>query len=521
MENEFNFYAPVTIQKGVGENADKMVIGGIASTASKDFDGEFMNPKGFDLSYFTQFGFINWAHQSNKDPLSIVGRPTKATIDHDRNQLYVEATLFKSNEKARQVYALGQILEAEGHHLAFSIEGKVTERDSNDPRKVLGAKITGCAITPTPKNNDSVANIIKGLDDNDFGLVKGMLSAFDDEGNEEDEFEKKEKSMGSESVAPLTPESVDGKVKNLTNNKLDKYLTKGQVLTILREDLPNTSEEMLEKTLDLIVTIEKSIIMNKPEISLESLNEAYEKLGISKGVESSEDNSSASTEELSKGADESDENEDEDEDDNEDDSEEKVEKSTDVYTPSEEAIEASKEILKSVGFTFNESVVEIEEEEEISKGIENKPETDYSELMDLVKGQMSDLNNSFGEKFGAVATIFKGLESKIEASNARNAELEEKINKLGNMSQGKRSITTSYVEKGMSNAPSNDVPDNAMSISRQKQEILAKGDEMCGLSKGNVTDLKLAEAVSQFESSSMVNDTLRNAMSKAGITLVG
>ena len=52
MAGRFKFYCPTEIYKGkidekTGE--EEMLLGGIASTADKDADDEYLDPKGFDL----------------------------------------------------------------------------------------------------------------------------------------------------------------------------------------------------------------------------------------------------------------------------------------------------------------------------------------------------------------------------------------------------------------------------------------------------------------------------------------
>ena len=47
----FNFWCPVEISKAIDPNTgeEQMLLGGIASTADEDSDGEFLDPKGFDI----------------------------------------------------------------------------------------------------------------------------------------------------------------------------------------------------------------------------------------------------------------------------------------------------------------------------------------------------------------------------------------------------------------------------------------------------------------------------------------
>ena len=49
---KFNFWCPLDIQKSVIDpetGQEIMRLGGIASTSDEDSDGEFLDPKGFDI----------------------------------------------------------------------------------------------------------------------------------------------------------------------------------------------------------------------------------------------------------------------------------------------------------------------------------------------------------------------------------------------------------------------------------------------------------------------------------------
>jgi len=159
--NNFSFFSKVKLSKGDDEKSTKMIVSGIASTGSKDADGEFLDPKGFELDYFLDKGFINWNH--GKSPLErVIGKPLiKGTEIKDGNMV-LTCELFPQSELAKEVYQLGEILEAQGLSLGYSIEGEVIERDPMDSRKVTKAKITACAITPNPKNEDAIAELAKG-----------------------------------------------------------------------------------------------------------------------------------------------------------------------------------------------------------------------------------------------------------------------------------------------------------------------------------------------------------------------
>mgnify|MGYP000234621856 CR=1 FL=1 len=83
--DKFKFFVPVDISKAKDENGNEIMrIAGIASTIDRDSDDEILDPSGFDLSYFMKNGFINWHHQTNNSPESIIGEPTVARITDKR-----------------------------------------------------------------------------------------------------------------------------------------------------------------------------------------------------------------------------------------------------------------------------------------------------------------------------------------------------------------------------------------------------------------------------------------------------
>lgn len=168
--NNFRFFIPgLDIQKGKDtEGNDVMKVKGVASTGERDTDEEFLDPEGFDLSYFKKSGFINWNHRAKDNAAAIIGEPTKANVVN--GQFELEGRLYPNSSLAKEVYSLANILASDPNStrkLGWSIEGKVLERDLLDPRKVKRAMITGVAITPTPKNPSTFLDIVKGHLSND------------------------------------------------------------------------------------------------------------------------------------------------------------------------------------------------------------------------------------------------------------------------------------------------------------------------------------------------------------------
>lgn len=166
--NKFNFFIPLNIEKG-GENGQLVKISGVASTDAKDSDGETLIPAGFDFAPLLQSGFLNWNHQARTTSKAICGEPTSAKIINDGKDFFIEGVLYP-NEEGKNVVELAETLQkhSPNRRLGFSIEGQATERDILNPKRVTKARITGVAITQSPKNPNTLMNIVKGEYANEF-----------------------------------------------------------------------------------------------------------------------------------------------------------------------------------------------------------------------------------------------------------------------------------------------------------------------------------------------------------------
>ena len=135
IEEKFSFWCPIekseqVVDPTTGESV--MRLGGIASTSDEDSDGEFLDPKGFDINPLMKTGLVNWHHQAKGQPSAIIGEPSKGEIR--KEGLYLEVDLYPSSKVAHEVFELAEILERDSttRRLGFSIEGKVLKRKSND-----------------------------------------------------------------------------------------------------------------------------------------------------------------------------------------------------------------------------------------------------------------------------------------------------------------------------------------------------------------------------------------------------
>jgi hypothetical protein len=157
-----------------------MKIKGVASTIDVDSDQEILEPSGFILDKFLSTGFLNYNHKSSTDPTSIVGEPTKAYVD--KNGLLVEGFLYPDSKKAVDLWDTIKTVRnnSSNRRIGMSIEGKALERDPLNPKRITKALITGCAITPTPKNAHTLVEVMKGevdYEDYEYEVIKADQSA--------------------------------------------------------------------------------------------------------------------------------------------------------------------------------------------------------------------------------------------------------------------------------------------------------------------------------------------------------
>lgn len=146
------------------------LIEGYASTPVRDMQGEMVEPLGLDLSYFAKHGRINWDH--GKDPASIIGQPFNWRLS--RKGLWLRALLYQGVSKADDAFNLFRA----GAQLAWSVEGKVTERDRLDPTHILRAYVINVALTPNPVCQETFAVLAKSmLADTDAELSKTLTTA--------------------------------------------------------------------------------------------------------------------------------------------------------------------------------------------------------------------------------------------------------------------------------------------------------------------------------------------------------
>lgn len=162
-ENTFRFWVPAqaVVCKGGRKGADKKGrrwIEGIASTSSRDLQGEIVEQNGIDFRYFLKYGYFNYDHK--KDIEYKIGQPTECKVTP--RGLWVKGYLLEGKDQADKVWEHMQSLDRSGasRRMGFSIEGKVKRRAG---AKILECWIKDIAITPAPVNVTTWAQIAKSL----------------------------------------------------------------------------------------------------------------------------------------------------------------------------------------------------------------------------------------------------------------------------------------------------------------------------------------------------------------------
>lgn len=254
-KDEFSIWFPVNIveeeieKSENGEKKKVMRLEGIASTDDVDLDNQTLLNDGFDIDYLLQNGFINWHHQSKFSPSAIIGEPVDAKITN--KGLFVKGELYDT-PIAHDAYDLARVLQKQSktRRLGWSIEGKTLEKKGD---VITKAKITGIALTHSPKNPHTFAELAKAMTDG--STTKDLLSPDPEGGKFIFETEKSiltwdktgnmhylEKSMTADgSGQPLKKESLEGGKNNIKRTNVD-------LLNKIFKKYPNIT---LEKSLQI------------------------------------------------------------------------------------------------------------------------------------------------------------------------------------------------------------------------------------------------------------------------------
>lgn len=158
MKNDFKIVIPAEITKS---KDGEWKVAGLASTSSMDRQGEIIIPEGIDATPIAKGkGFFNWDHDNS--PENTVG--VLDSYKKGSGGMYVEGRLFKNHTRAKAIYEIMSSLnKGDAGRVGMSVEGKIIERDKNNPSIIKRCLIKNVALTMNPVNTDTYADIVKSM----------------------------------------------------------------------------------------------------------------------------------------------------------------------------------------------------------------------------------------------------------------------------------------------------------------------------------------------------------------------
>lgn len=162
MDNKFKFIVPAELEKS---QDGSWKVRGLASTGTLDQQGETIIQKGIDLTPIdAKRGVLNWDHgRGPENTIGLLDGYKKAPTG-----LYIEGRLFKNHSKAKAVREIMESLgEGDRGRMGLSVEGKIIERDPNNPKIIKKCQISAVALTMNPVNTDTFADIVKSMNESE------------------------------------------------------------------------------------------------------------------------------------------------------------------------------------------------------------------------------------------------------------------------------------------------------------------------------------------------------------------
>jgi len=558
----FNFFVPVDIEKGKKGSNEAVKIKGVASTRDVDSDQEVLEPSGFVLNKFLKSGFFNYNHKSSTEPTAIVGEPTDAFVKG--GELIVEGFLYGDSQKAQEIIDLAKVLKknSPNRRLGLSIEGRALARDPFNKKRITKALITGCAITPTPKNSNTLVDVIKGegssyiepvyesIDPNG-GDVEYIIDVVDGDGirrTVDKDLNIKVVKMTTGDMAPAYPESVEGTkrkgkrgIKNVAGHdffeKNTKTFTKSevyeQIFRIFTNDIIKSKE-----IYSLIEQIEslKSPNMDKIKITPESIQKAKEILALAseetveadvviKSEEEAKPEEEAASaakpeEEVVVEGDEpivkSEDNDEDDEDEYGDIKDEGVKKALQGFSKAiADMTSKISTITMPVGKQAGSKEEDLGHPEEDKNGgqitkVVAKSETDdlgteakvnsdpSATNAEIVKGVVDSLN----PKFTALGQLYVDQKEKNEELEATITKALDRVEELEGQPTPAKLITKGFQDRFEEGSDGKSVEGmTVMSISNDRNSITDKLFELSNIEKGENVDKDMVTAIGDLEAS--------------------
>ena len=230
----FKFSVPIEKSTDSAQE-DRWEFIGKASSKTKDYEGDTLNPDNFDLSTFK---WINYNHKAKDSSKYIVGEPIEVKVK--KGELFIKGWLYNWNDEAKHIWNHMQGLNKSKSKNKFelSVEGFLTEGSAKDGKGKV--KITQVAICPTGINKHTWADVVAKSFRDTEDVIKEFNEAkksdekfreyleknnFFEESSDEEKVKlfKRYKAMVAENN-PTTKESLDGSPKDTYDDKLSKSL---------------------------------------------------------------------------------------------------------------------------------------------------------------------------------------------------------------------------------------------------------------------------------------------------------
>lgn len=160
MDNDKKFKIVLPAELVKADDGDWKIMG-LASTASRDLQGEVLDQAGLDLTPIDmKKGIFNWDHK--KGPENTIG--VIDSYKKSKDGLWLSGRLFKNHSKAKAVHEIMSSLnKADVGRMGMSVEGVIKERAGKDGKVIKKAVIHSCALTMNPVNTDTYASLLKSL----------------------------------------------------------------------------------------------------------------------------------------------------------------------------------------------------------------------------------------------------------------------------------------------------------------------------------------------------------------------
>lgn len=230
LQNTFRFDIPISTFMKASPDGKERRIGGICTTDQMDKQMETILQEGLDFDPFLKGGWFNDNHEASTE--AVLGYPEKAelrSLPDGHKGWYVEGHLLKT-DRASKIWELANDLQKHDRSLGFSVEGRILERDPDDPRKIKKAVVTEVAITKCPVNPGTQLSV----------LAKSLSAG--------SAVTAPEASPGQ--GFPLRVESLEGddedEKKKKKKKKKRRLLTKSEAKTLLKAMYPHLNDEAAE-----------------------------------------------------------------------------------------------------------------------------------------------------------------------------------------------------------------------------------------------------------------------------------